>query len=96
METFLLAFDEPTAGLSKDERLTVAHAFKSLLDKRHTIVVVSHDLEFFLPLCDRVFVISEGEVKHENSPSGLLAKSVLLRQWGVQFPLSYRLQKLIN
>ena len=96
METAALAFDEPTAGLSRDERLTVAHAFKGLLAKRHTIVIVSHDLEFFLPLCTRVFVISGGEVKHESSPGEFLAKAVLLRQWGVQLPLSYRLQKLPN
>ena len=96
METAALAFDEPTAGLSKDERLTVARAFKSLLAKRHTIVIVSHDLQFFLPLCNRVFVISGGEVKHESGPGEFLGKAVVLRQWGVKFPLSYRLQKLVG
>ena len=96
METAALAFDEPTAGLSNDERLTVAQAFKSLLAKRHTIVIVSHDLEFFLPLCTRVIVFSEGKVKHESGSGEFLAKSVILRKWGVQLPLSYRLQKLVS
>ena len=57
----VLIFDEPTAGLDPEERMR----FKSLLaklEKDKTIIISTHIVEDIEATCDRIIVMSEGNI----------------------------------
>lgn len=92
MDTPILAFDEPTAGLSFKEKNIVLSAFLKLMGKRRTLLVVSHDLESFLPLCSRVLVFHKGILQFDGSRVEFQNDLGLLRKYGIRLPLSLRLR----
>lgn len=50
----LLIFDEPTSGLDYRHMLEVSAVIRSLADRGHIVLVVSHDREFMEKSCDRI------------------------------------------
>jgi len=64
----LLLLDEPTAGLTAQERRVVGDVLRRL--SRHqgrTIVLIEHDLDFVDELADRVVVLQDGAVLADGS-----------------------------
>ncbi|HEY5614987.1 MAG TPA: ABC transporter ATP-binding protein [Bacteroidota bacterium] len=91
----ILAFDEPSAGLSIPERrillnnLTKEKAGKLLL-------IISHDLDLFLPLATRVFVFHQGRLMADEAPEHIKQNENFLRKASLKLPLSMRLQKALT
>jgi len=57
----LLLLDEPTAGMSLEERRITGELLMSL--KRHcSLVIVEHDLDFIHNICDLLTVLDQGNV----------------------------------
>ncbi len=65
----LLLLDEPTSGLETSERESVAELVQ-LYTWQHdcSVVVVEHDIEFVLTLCNSVTVLERGSVIFDGSP----------------------------
>jgi branched-chain amino acid transport system ATP-binding protein len=57
----LLLLDEPTAGMSLEERRTAGELLTAL---KHccSLVIVEHDLDFARSICDRLTVLDQGNV----------------------------------
>jgi len=65
----LILMDEPMAGLSREEKEDVARAIVEVNETRGTsFVLVEHDLEVVMDLCDRVIVMDYGRVIAEGLP----------------------------
>jgi branched-chain amino acid transport system ATP-binding protein len=65
----LLLLDEPAAGLAPGEIKALIVALRDLRDREGlTIVVVEHIMELVMTVCDRVTVLSFGEVLAEGTP----------------------------
>jgi branched-chain amino acid transport system ATP-binding protein len=65
----LLLLDEPTSGLQAAECQVVARLVREFRDRTGcTVVVVEHDIEFVLDLCDRVSVLDVGSLIFEGPP----------------------------
>ena len=88
----VLAFDEPTAGLSAPERQVFANALRALRHAGKTVIAVSHDLEFFLPHSDRILILSRGRSLFTGPTSELPEHLPELRHSGVRLPLPIRLR----
>jgi branched-chain amino acid transport system ATP-binding protein len=58
--------DEPAAGMTRDEMLKTVGLIKRL-NRRATIIVVEHDLEFISLLATRVTVLHRGAILVEDS-----------------------------
>ena len=59
----LLLLDEPTAGMSKGETQSVAHLVKRLCeDRKKTVLVIEHDMNFVRDLDCKVLVMARGSV----------------------------------
>src|SRR5215471_13060145 len=57
----LLLLDEPTAGMSLEERRITGELLTAL--KRHcSLVIVEHDLDFIRSICDILTVLDQGKV----------------------------------
>jgi ribose transport system ATP-binding protein len=61
-EPEILICDEPTRGIDVGARFEVHHLLARLAERGKAILVVSSELEELLALCDRIVVLSLGEV----------------------------------
>ena len=88
----ILAFDEPSVNLSRPEQHVLVNALDTLHRKGTTLLLVSHDLELFLPRCTHVLILRSGGVTFYDSPQALVRDQTLLRRSGVRLPLVHRLR----
>ena len=61
----VLILDEPTTGISSDQRAKLFATLKSLATEGMSVIFVSHKLEEVADLCERVTVITRGKVVGE-------------------------------
>ncbi|MES2538475.1 MAG: ABC transporter ATP-binding protein [Pseudomonadota bacterium] len=65
----VLLLDEPAAGLSMGESLSLAHHLKDLAERwRVTVVLVEHDMDVVFSICSRITVLTLGRVLAEGTP----------------------------
>ncbi|HVW43942.1 MAG TPA: ABC transporter ATP-binding protein [Amycolatopsis sp.] len=64
----MLLLDEPTAGMTGDERDGIVQVVASLRAEGLTQVVVDHDVDMIVNLADHLFVLSEGRVIAQGHP----------------------------
>jgi cobalt transport protein ATP-binding subunit len=83
----VLVLDEPTSGLDPRGRRQLAEFLMSL---RQTRIVATHDLEFAAELCDRVVVLSEGQIVADGPPGKVLGDAELMERTGLEVPHSLR------
>jgi len=66
----LLLLDEPTSGLRPVDCETVGRLVRDYRDTSAcSVVVVEHDIEFVLGLCDRLTVMETGKMIFDGTPS---------------------------
>ena len=91
MEPKILVLDEPAAGLDPAGR----HEMLELIDDIHktgvTIVMVSHSMDDVGKYCDRLFVLSHGQIAFSGTPSEVFTHGEELRQIGLDVPECARL-----
>ncbi len=90
--TPFLAFDEPTVHLSQPERVLLAGALQQLGKAAKSFIIVSHDLEFFLPITKRILLLREGNISFLGDRRDIHRYSTLARKSGVRLPYSFRLR----
>jgi ABC-type branched-subunit amino acid transport system ATPase component/ABC-type branched-subunit amino acid transport system permease subunit len=69
-EPSVLLLDEPAAGLSEHESGEFAHLVRRLADTwGMAVLVIEHDMNFVMSICDRITVIDFGKFVCEGSPA---------------------------
>ena len=66
----LLMFDEPTAGMSREETHNAVQLIRRLTEGK-TMVIVEHDMEVVFSLADRITVLHHGEVLSTGKPEDI-------------------------
>ncbi len=64
----LLLLDEPAGGLNERETEELGQILLKLKTKGMTLLLVEHDLNLVMNICDRVVVLNQGEVIAMGSP----------------------------
>ena len=65
----LLLLDEPAAGLDSNETKLLAALIRTIRDRYDvTVVVVEHDMDLIMTLCERIQVLATGEVICVGTP----------------------------
>jgi branched-chain amino acid transport system ATP-binding protein len=64
----LILMDEPAAGLNSKETLGLAGLIRKIRDLGVTVVLVEHDMELVMDICDRIVVLNLGEKLTEGTP----------------------------
>ena len=67
----LMLLDEPTTGLDPAEVAHLAAVLASIRDAGTTVLVVAHDVEFVMRVCDHVYVLAEGRVLASGPPAAV-------------------------
>lgn len=69
-EPRVLLLDEPAAGLSPSERVTLARAIRSL-PASVSLLMIEHDMDLILDVCAHITVLHEGRVLTAGSPADI-------------------------
>lgn len=78
----LLLLDEPTAGLHPDFCAQVEEVLRTINDELGiTLVIVEHNLELIMSLCDHITVFDGGKAIVDGAPSAVTQDSQVLRAY---------------
>jgi energy-coupling factor transport system ATP-binding protein len=87
LEPETLVLDEPTAGLDPQGRRQLLDFILRLHDQEGlTLVLVSHNMEDLAQLCDRIYVVSGGQVAMSGTPQQIFSQPDRLRELGLGIP----------
>lgn len=64
----LILMDEPAAGLNSKETLGLATLIRQIRDMGVTVMLVEHDMELVMDICDRIIVLNLGKKLAEGTP----------------------------
>lgn len=68
----LLLLDEPTAGMNKGERASVATLLSELRSEGLTQLLVEHDVQMMVETCDYLYAMNFGSLIAEGSPADVV------------------------
>ncbi len=77
----LLLLDEPSSGLSTAETEAFGHLLLDLADEGRAVLIVEHDMELIMTVCDRIHVLNFGEVIASGSPAEIRADADVQRAY---------------
>jgi energy-coupling factor transport system ATP-binding protein len=87
MRPKIMVFDEPTSGLDPRGRRDMLDTIRRLnREQGMTVVLVSHNMEDLAEMCDRIYVISDGETIAHGTPKELFANPEPLLEQGLGVP----------
>jgi branched-chain amino acid transport system ATP-binding protein len=72
----LLMLDEPAAGLSRAERVTLTRMLLEL-DPEVTLIIIEHDMDVALTVAERVTMLHQGELLMEGTPAEIRASQLV-------------------
>ena len=84
MEPEIILMDEPTSALDPYNRRIVINTIKGL---EQTKIITSHDLDMILDTCERVILISKGQVVADGPANEILSDEALLEKHRMELPL---------
>jgi ABC-type cobalamin/Fe3+-siderophores transport system ATPase subunit len=88
-ESSVLLLDEPTANLDLQHQVAMLELVRGLTHSRGlTVVAAVHDLQLAALYCDRVALMSAGQVVSQGTPEAVLTPPLLLETFGQQVVLS--------
>jgi branched-chain amino acid transport system ATP-binding protein len=68
IEPRIMLMDEPAAGLNNLETNELAGLIRKIRSSGVTIVLVEHDMELVMDICDRIVVLNLGKLLAEGTP----------------------------
>lgn len=72
MDPKVLFFDEPTSALDPELTEGVLKVIKELAEEKHTMVIVTHEMEFARQVADKIIFMDEGYIIEEGSPDDII------------------------
>lgn len=67
-EPSLILLDEPSAGMNQNETMELMQLIYGLREKNITIIVIEHNMQFMMNLCDRIAVLNFGKLLTVGTP----------------------------
>ena len=64
----ILCFDEPTSSLDPELTGEVLRVIRSLKDSEHTMIIVTHEMEFARNVADRIIFMADGVIEEMGTP----------------------------
>lgn len=75
----LLLLDEPAAGLNPEEMWSLAELLRRMKSEGVTLLLVEHNMELVMSLCDTITVLSFGQLIAGGSPEHIQAHPEVIR-----------------
>ena len=68
----ILCFDEPTSALDPELTGEVLRVMKELAEQLHTMVIVTHEIQFARNVSDQVIFMSDGVIVEQGRPEAVI------------------------
>jgi energy-coupling factor transport system ATP-binding protein len=91
MDTPILVFDEPTAGLDPYEISMLISTLKKLQSENKTVIVISHDMDFVAENITRAISLSKGKKIFDGQVRDLFKKPDMMADSGLLHPQTVQL-----
>ena len=72
MHPQMLFFDEPTSALDPELTTEVLKILRQLAEKKMTMVIVTHEIDFASAVSDRVIFMADGYIVDEGAPADVI------------------------
>ena len=73
----LILLDEPCSGLDDNETQLLGELLRELANEQRGVLLVEHDMELVLRICDRIFVLDFGEIIAVGTPQEIRENPVV-------------------
>ncbi|WP_405182669.1 branched-chain amino acid ABC transporter permease/ATP-binding protein [Nocardia sp. NBC_01377] len=77
----VLLLDEPAGGLDSSESRWLGERLRPIVDSGVTILLVDHDMDLVLTICDTIHVLNFGEVIASGTPAQIRANSLVTQAY---------------
>ena len=77
----LLLLDEPAAGMNTKEKADFDELVKKILDKGVTILMIEHDMELVMDVCDYIYVLENGKLLAKGTPQEIQNHAEVVRAY---------------
>jgi branched-chain amino acid transport system ATP-binding protein len=74
----LVLMDEPAAGLDTDESVAFGRRLRSLPENGVSVLLIDHDMELVLGVCDRIVVLDFGKIIASGTPAEIRANDAVI------------------
>jgi len=78
LEPQIILMDEPAAGLNSRETMELADLIRKIRESGITVVLVEHDMELVMDVCDAILVLNLGSKLAEGTPSEIQANPAVI------------------
>ncbi len=92
----LIILDEPTFGQDRRSALRLIQLGKELSDEGTAMLIVTHDIDVAFEECDRVIVMSMGEIIWDGPPDELIKKEDVMGLSGLRLPVVAKISKIVS
>ena len=91
MDTPIVVFDEPTAGMDAHEMRMLKGVLDKLQQEKKTVIIISHDIDFVAEQIARVVCLKNGKMMFDGSSRAAFQDMDLLASCGLRQPQIARL-----
>ncbi|MFV0600577.1 MAG: energy-coupling factor ABC transporter ATP-binding protein [Brachymonas sp.] len=84
MQPDILVMDEPTNHLDARARRNCIALLQSF---KHARIIVSHDLDMVMDVCNRIIVLNQGRLVADDTPKAIFSNAALLEACHLELPL---------
>ena len=92
----ILILDEPTGGLDEVGRKMLSGIIKMMHETGHTVVMISHDMDYVAENSNRVVVMAQGQIHDDNSPEKIFLNKDVLALAQIEPPQISQLDLYLN
>jgi ABC-type branched-subunit amino acid transport system ATPase component len=77
----VLILDEPATGLTPAELAALARLCRALRDRGLAVVLIEHNVDFVMGLCDEITVLESGKVIERGDPEHVRRSPAVLEAY---------------
>ncbi len=96
MKPAILILDEPAAGLDPQGRRDMLQLIRGIHDNGTTVVMVSHSMDDVGRFCDKLYVLSKGEIAYSGTPAEVFTHDRRLHEIGLDVPECAKLARRLR
>ncbi|MGI6331081.1 MAG: energy-coupling factor ABC transporter ATP-binding protein [Zhaonellaceae bacterium] len=89
----ILFLDEPTTGQDHPGKEKIGQLLLTMANEGHTIVVITHDMNFVAKYVERVIVMAQGEIIKDGTPREIFSDYAVMEKAHIQPPQVFSLAR---